>query len=126
MAKTTVIDWRDFFCTDDKRPAADWMYPTGAAIVSVQMLPAPSRAASSLGDIFSGDAAWGQPVYEFLEHQVLPVALIMGAWVTLEFMIGRPASAIDKLKYAGIAVLASGFIGGFFVHLYNHSHHLAG
>ncbi|MFB5192709.1 hypothetical protein [Alicyclobacillus fastidiosus] len=52
------------------------------------------------------------PVIHMLQDMALPVASIVLAWACLQAMIGHPAQAVDKAKWAVLGYLAMKYVPG--------------
>ncbi|WP_206922811.1 hypothetical protein [Alicyclobacillus suci] len=52
------------------------------------------------------------PVIHMLQDMALPVASIVLAWACLQAMIGHPAQAVDKAKWAVLGYLAMRYVPG--------------
>lgn len=52
------------------------------------------------------------PVIVMLQNMALPIASIVLAWACLQAMIGHPAQAVDKAKWAVLGYLAMKYVPG--------------
>lgn len=52
------------------------------------------------------------PVIAMLQDMALPIASIVLAWACLQAMIGHPAQAVDKAKWAVLGYLAMRYVPG--------------
>jgi len=127
VTKTIVLDWQTW------RPAQQVSkseLTTGitrsALVVSMFELISPAiahadsvtaLAGSSDSMQFSADASWADYVIPMLKHQGLPLAVTMCCWAALEMILRKPASAIDRAKWAIVGYLGLQFILPFLTHL---------
>ncbi|PUB09602.1 hypothetical protein [Paenisporosarcina sp. OV554] len=108
---STVLDWTACFpIKEDIRKVEDF-YPSLAQKVTLGL-----SSGVVFGSIVSGSTAFAsangvipsafQPVKDLLISMAEPLCYVMFVWGCIEVICKRPASGLDRMKYAAI-----GFIG---------------
>ncbi|MFX4302948.1 hypothetical protein ACOJUR_11950 [Alicyclobacillus tolerans] len=59
---------------------------------------------------YSEDASWADYIVPLIKHQALPLTITMICWAGLEMIIRKPASALDRAKWAIIGYAGMQFV----------------
>lgn len=108
--KTKTYDFRSFVAdgklvrTDERQNPFHIMVASGGTV----MAPVMATAQVQQPDI----ATAFDPVIVMLQNMALPIASIVLAWSCLQAMIGHPAQAVDKAKWAVLGYLAMKYVPG--------------
>lgn len=70
----------------------------------------------------SSDAGWAQPIIDLLHDQAYPLAIVMGSWIGLELMLGKYATAFERLKWVVLGYIAVMYIPRFITGLAHNVH----
>lgn len=108
--KTTTIDFRSF-CRGEvvekdslNKDGVLFSSATGILVAYNQVYPQAQVVVG--GDIQKAF----DPIIAMLQNMSYPVAFICIAWACLEAMIGKPASAVSRAKWAIIGYLAMRYV----------------
>lgn len=112
--KTKTYDFRSFcqgelVCTDKREKLPQMAFLSAGAAVACTV-NASHRAQAAVPAMATQRAPDLQhafdPVITMLQQMAFPVASIVLAWACLQAMIGKPAGAVDRAKWAIIGFLA--------------------
>ena len=108
---STVLDWTPCFPIKEESRKVENFYTSLTQKVSLGL-----SSTVVFGSMFSGSTAFAsangvipaafQPVKELLISMAEPLCYVMFIWGCIEVICKRPASGLDRMKYAAI-----GFIG---------------
>lgn len=110
MVKTVTYDFRSFCRGElvEKRDTLsknDILFSSGTGILVAysQIYPQTIPVGGNIQQAFD-------PIIVILQNMAYPVAFICIAWACLEAMIGKPASAVSRAKWAIIGYLAMRYV----------------
>lgn len=111
------VDWNQFALAIASMGVVLEVAPLAYATQDSVAVTAPSEGIQLDSMHFSEDASWADYIIPMIRHQALPLAVTMVCWAGLEMILRRPASALDRAKWALCGYIGMQFVLPFIRHL---------